>query len=102
VRGREIGDLRKQCKTTRDACLSLALKSSRTRTAKPSTGGSNSAELAATGEVNVALRSKKPFALMRPPGHHATPTMAMVFCSFELDRDRNRCERDGIWDFDGY
>jgi len=26
----------------------------------------------------------------------------MVFCSFELDRDRNRCERDGIWDFDGY
>jgi len=49
----------------------------------------------------MALRSKKPFALMRPLGHHATPTVAMGFCSFELDRDRNRCERDGIWDFDG-
>src|SRR5262245_53512084 len=61
------------------------------------TVGSNSAELAATGEVNMALRSKKPFALMRPLGHHATPTVAMGFCSFELDRDRNRCERDGIW-----
>jgi len=60
------------------------------------------AELAATGEANMALRSKKPFALLRPPGHHATPTVANGFCSFELDRDRNRWERDGIWDFDGY
>jgi acetoin utilization deacetylase AcuC-like enzyme len=35
--------------------------------------------LAATGDVNMALRSKKPYALLRPPGHHATPTVAMGF-----------------------
>src|SRR5262245_11005158 len=38
------------------------------------------AELAATGKVDVDLRGKKPFALMRLPGHHATPTVAMGFC----------------------
>ena len=37
------------------------------------------AELAATGKVDVDLRGKKPFALMRLPGHHATPTVAMGF-----------------------
>jgi len=41
--------------------------------------GENLATLAATGKVDVDLRGKKPFALMRLPGHHATPTVARVF-----------------------
>jgi acetoin utilization deacetylase AcuC-like enzyme len=44
--------------------------------------------------------------LMRPPSHHVTPTVAMGFCYFDRDRAHyalaTGCERDWIWDFDGY
>jgi acetoin utilization deacetylase AcuC-like enzyme len=35
---------------------------------------------AAIGSVDLALSGRKGFALIRPPGHHATPTRAMRFC----------------------
>ena len=55
---------------------------------RPTSLGENLATLAATGKVDVDLRGKKPFALMRLPGHHATPTVAMGVLLFELDCDR--------------
>jgi len=45
---------------------------------RPTSLGENLATLAATGKVDADL-GKKPFALMRLPGHHATPTVARVF-----------------------
>ena len=45
---------------------------------------------AAIGAVDLALRGEKAFALMRPPGHHATSTEAIG------------CERVAIWDFDAH
>ena len=63
---------------------------------------------AAIGAVDVALRGKKAFALMRPPGHHATPTQAMGFCylnSIAIAAHyalATGCERVGIWDFDAH
>jgi hypothetical protein len=35
---------------------------------------------AAILSVDLALRGKESFSLMRPPGHHATATKAMGFC----------------------
>jgi hypothetical protein len=35
---------------------------------------------AAIVAVDLALGGKQTFSLMRPPGHHATPTKAMGFC----------------------
>jgi acetoin utilization deacetylase AcuC-like enzyme len=63
---------------------------------------------AAIGAVDLALRGKKAFALMRPPGHHATPTEAMGFCylnSIAIAAHHalaTGCERVGIWDFDAH
>src|SRR5271166_4634756 len=55
---------------------------------------------AAIGSVDLALRGRKGFSLMRPPGHHATPTRAMGFCY--LNSIATGCERVGIWDFDAH
>jgi len=63
---------------------------------------------AAIGAVDIALRGRKAFALMRPPGHHATPTQAMGFCylnSIAIAAHyalATGCERLGIWDFDAH
>jgi acetoin utilization deacetylase AcuC-like enzyme len=63
---------------------------------------------AAIGAVDMALRGKKAFALMRPPGHHATSTEAMGFCylnSIAIAAHyalASGCERVGIWDFDAH
>jgi len=35
---------------------------------------------AAIGSVDLALRGRESFSLMRPPGHHATSGEAMGFC----------------------
>ena len=61
---------------------------------------------AAIGAVDLALRGEKAFALMRPPGHHATSTEAMGFCYLNSiaiaahDALAIGCERVAIWDFD--
>ena len=63
---------------------------------------------AAIVAVDLALRGRKAFALMRPPGHHATPTEAMGFCylnSIAIAADyalATGCERVAIWDFDAH
>jgi acetoin utilization deacetylase AcuC-like enzyme len=63
---------------------------------------------AAISAVDLALRGKRAFALMRPPGHHATPTEAMGFCylnSIAIAAHHalaTGCERVGIWDFDAH
>ena len=63
---------------------------------------------AAIGAVDIALRGKKAFALMRPPGHHATSTEAMGFCYLNSIAIAAHyalaagCERVGIWDFDAH
>jgi acetoin utilization deacetylase AcuC-like enzyme len=63
---------------------------------------------AAIGAVEMALRGKKAFALMRPPGHHATSADAMGFCylnSIAIAAHyalATGCERVGIWDFDAH
>lgn len=63
---------------------------------------------AAIGSVNLALSGKKGFSLMRPPGHHATPTRAMGFCylnSIAIAATHalaTGCERVAIWDFDAH
>src|SRR5216684_8764847 len=58
-------------------------------------------------EVSRAARAgERVFALMRPPGHHATRDHAMGFCYFSniaiaaLDALENGAERVAIWDFD--
>ena len=63
---------------------------------------------AAISAVDMALRGKRAFALMRPPGHHATPSEAMGFCylnSIAIAAHHalaTGCERVGIWDFDAH
>ena len=63
---------------------------------------------AAIGSVDLALSGRKGFSLMRPPGHHATPTQAMGFCYLNsiaiaaLYALAAGCERVAIWDFDAH
>ena len=64
-------------------------------------GTMRATEAVINGEVNSA------FALVRPPGHHATPTRAMGFCLFnnvaiaaEYARSKYKLERLLIIDFD--
>jgi len=64
---------------------------------------------AALAAAECAHREKKPaFALMRPPGHHATATQAMGFCYLNqiaiaaLHLRRQGLARVAVWDFDAH
>lgn len=65
---------------------------------------------AALGATRHALASGNPaFALMRPPGHHATANQAMGFCYLNqvaiaalVARRNLGAERVAIWDFDAH
>ena len=64
---------------------------------------------AALEAVELALGShEKAFALMRPPGHHATAGQAMGFCYLNqiaiaaLSARSRGTERVAIWDFDAH
>jgi acetoin utilization deacetylase AcuC-like enzyme len=58
--------------------------------------------------ARAALRKEPAFALMRPPGHHASRNQAMGFCYFSniaiaaLDALENGANRVAIWDFDAH
>ena len=58
--------------------------------------------------ARTALKGERAFALMRPPGHHATRDQAMGFCYFNniavaaLDALENGADRVAIWDFDAH
>jgi acetoin utilization deacetylase AcuC-like enzyme len=63
---------------------------------------------AAIDVARAALSGERGFALMRPPGHHATGNRAMGFCYFSniaiaaLDALENGAKRTAIWDFDAH
>jgi acetoin utilization deacetylase AcuC-like enzyme len=63
---------------------------------------------AAIESVDLALRGQNGFALMRPPGHHATASRAMGFCYLNSVAIAAHhaleagCERVAIWDFDAH
>ena len=63
---------------------------------------------AAMAAVDLALDGQSAFALMRPPGHHATRDRAMGFCylnsvAIAALHARNRgAARVAVWDFDAH
>ena len=63
---------------------------------------------AGTDATHAALAGERSFALMRPPGHHATRDRAMGFCYFSnvaiaaLDALEHGAERVAIWDIDAH
>jgi acetoin utilization deacetylase AcuC-like enzyme len=63
---------------------------------------------AAIETAQAALNGQRAFALMRPPGHHATRDQTMGFCYFNniaiaaVDALENGVERVAIWDFDAH
>ena len=63
---------------------------------------------AAVGVVDYAFDRKKAFALMRPPGHHATRDRARGFCYLNsiaiaaFHAIEKGAERVAIWDFDAH
>ena len=63
---------------------------------------------AAMDAAQAALRGKRAFSLMRPPGHHASRDRAMGFCYFSniaiaaLDALENGAKCVAIWDFDAH
>jgi len=58
--------------------------------------------------TDSALKGEKAFALMRPPGHHATRNQAMGFCYLNqiaiaaLQAQSARGARVAVWDFDAH
>lgn len=65
---------------------------------------------AAVTAAETALMDRRPvFALMRPPGHHATCDQAMGFCylnniaiAANFLREKRHAPRVAIWDFDAH
>lgn len=63
---------------------------------------------AAIDAMRAARRGEKSFALMRPPGHHATAGQAMGFCYLNsiaiatLVARREGAGRIAVWDFDAH
>ena len=62
----------------------------------------------AIASVDLALRGRESFSLMRPPGHHASSSKATGFCYLNsiaiaaLYALATGCERVAIWDFDAH
>jgi acetoin utilization deacetylase AcuC-like enzyme len=62
---------------------------------------------AATAAADLALAGQRAFALMRPPGHHATRAQAMGFCylnpiAVAALRAAASGHRVAVWDFDAH
>jgi acetoin utilization deacetylase AcuC-like enzyme len=62
---------------------------------------------AALAAADLALKGRKAFALMRPPGHHCTRTQAMGFCylnqiAVAALQAAASGRRVAVWDFDAH